>query len=61
MATAWWAWLGAAIGTVVRSQTIALLIPLVWMLVIETLLPSYGLDAVLPWTPNGLSCRAQRR
>jgi ABC-2 type transport system permease protein len=54
-ATAWWAWLGAAIGTVVRSQTIALLIPPVWMLVIETLLPSYGLDAVIPWTPNGLT------
>jgi ABC-2 type transport system permease protein len=55
VATGWWAWLGAAIGTVIRSQTIALLIPPVWMLVIETLLPSYGLDAVLPWTPNGLT------
>jgi ABC-2 type transport system permease protein len=55
VATAWWAWLGAAIGTVIRSHTIALLIPPVWMLVIETLLPSYGLDAVLPWTPNGLT------
>jgi len=55
VATAWWAWLGAAIGAVVRSQTVALLIPLVWILVIETLLPSYGLGPVLPWTPNGLS------
>ena len=55
VATAWWAWLGAAIGTVVRSQTVALLIPLVWILVIENLLPSYGLGAVLPWTPNGLT------
>jgi ABC-2 type transport system permease protein len=55
VATAWWAWLGAAIGTVIRSQTIALLIPPAWMLVIESLLPSYGLDAVLPWTPNGLT------
>jgi ABC-2 type transport system permease protein len=55
VATAWWAWLGAAIGSIIRSQTIALLIPPVWMLVIETLLPSYGLDAVLPWTPNGLT------
>jgi ABC-2 type transport system permease protein len=55
VATGWWAWLGAAIGTVIRSQTIALLIPPVWMLVIETLLPNYGLDAVLPWTPNGLT------
>jgi ABC-2 type transport system permease protein len=55
VATAWWTWLGAAVGTVVRSQTIALLIPPVWMLVIETLLSSYGLDSVLPWTPNGLT------
>ncbi len=55
VATAWWTWLGAAIGTAVRSQTVALLIPPVWMLVVETLLPSYGLDGVLPWTPNGLT------
>ena len=55
VATAWWAWLGAAIGTVVRSQTIAVLIPLVWLLVVENLLPSYVPDAVLPWTPNGLT------
>jgi ABC-2 type transport system permease protein len=55
MATVWWAWIGAAIGTVIRSQTVALLIPPVWILVIETLLPSYGLGAVLPWTPNGLT------
>ena len=55
VATAWWAWLGAAIGTIIPSQTVALLIPPVWMLVIETLLPSYGLNAVLPWTPNGLT------
>jgi ABC-2 type transport system permease protein len=55
VATAWWAWLGAAIGTVVRSQTVALLIPPVWMLVIETLLPSYGLAGVIPWTPSGLT------
>jgi ABC-2 type transport system permease protein len=54
-ATAWWAWLGAAIGTVIHSQTIALLIPPMWILVIESLLPSYGLDALLPWTPNGLT------
>ena len=55
VATAWWAWLGAAIGTVIRSQTIALMIPLVWILVIENLLPSYVPDAVLPWTLNGLT------
>jgi ABC-2 type transport system permease protein len=55
MAAAWWAWIGAAIGTVIRSQTVALLIPPVWILVIETLLPGYGLGAILPWTPNGLT------
>jgi ABC-2 type transport system permease protein len=55
VATAWWTWLGAAIGTVVRSQTVALLIPPLWMLVVETLLPAYGLDQVLPWTPGGLA------
>ena len=58
VATAWWAWLGAAVGTVVRYQTIALLMPPVWMLVVETLLPSYGLDAVVPWTPDGLTPRS---
>jgi ABC-2 type transport system permease protein len=55
VATAWWTWLGAAIGTVVRSQTVALLIPPLWMLVVETLLPAYGLDRLVPWTPGGVS------
>jgi ABC-2 type transport system permease protein len=53
--TAWWAWLGAAVGTLIRSQTIALLIPLVWILLIENLLPSYVPEAVLYWTPNALT------
>jgi ABC-2 type transport system permease protein len=52
---AWWAWLCAAIGTLIRSQTIAVLIPPVWIIVIENLLPNYVPEAVLPWTPNGLT------
>jgi ABC-2 type transport system permease protein len=52
---AWWAWLCAAIGTLIRSQTIAVLIPPLWIIVIENLLPNYVPEAVLPWTPNGLT------
>ena len=54
VATAWWAWVGAALGTIIRSQTVALLIPPVWLLIIENLLPSF-VHVVLPWTPNGLT------
>jgi ABC-2 type transport system permease protein len=50
---AWWAWLGVAVGLVVRNQTAALVVPLVWMLVVETLLPAYGLQALVRWTPGG--------
>jgi ABC-type transport system involved in multi-copper enzyme maturation permease subunit len=50
-----WAWLGVAVGVLVRQQIAALLVPLVWMLVVETLLASFGLDLLLPWTPGGAS------
>jgi ABC-2 type transport system permease protein len=53
LASSWWAWLGVAVGLLVRNQTAALILPLGWMLVVETLLPAYGLDAVVPWTPGG--------
>ena len=49
-----WGWFGAAIGALIRNQTIALLVPPVWML-IETLLPSYGLHRLVPFTPGGVS------
>ena len=49
-----WGWFGAAIGALIRNQTVALLVPLVWMLV-ETLLPSYGLHQLVPFTPSGVS------
>lgn len=46
-------WLGVAVGTLVRDQTAALLIPAVWLVAVETLLPSFGLAVVMPWTPGG--------
>ena len=49
-----WGWFGAAIGALIRNQTVALLVPPVWMLV-ETLLPSYGVHRLLPFTPAGIS------
>jgi ABC-2 type transport system permease protein len=49
-----WGWFGAAIGALIRNQTAALLVPPVWMLV-ETLLPSYGLHVLVPFTPGGIS------
>jgi len=53
LSAACWAWLGLAVGLLVRHQAAALLLPLLWLLVVETLLSSYGLRVVLPWTPGG--------
>ena len=49
-----WGWFGAAVGALIRNQTVALLVPPVWML-IETLLPSYGAHRLVPFTPAGIS------
>jgi hypothetical protein len=48
-----WAWIGVGVGVLVQNQTVALLLPLVWLLVVETLLVSFGLRDLLPWTPGG--------
>ena len=45
----------AAIGALIRNQTVALLVPPVWMLLVETLLPAYGLHRFVPFTPGGIS------
>jgi ABC-2 type transport system permease protein len=52
-AGAFWAWLCAALATVIRNQTIALLVPPVLMIVVGALLPAYQLNAFVPWTPDG--------
>lgn len=51
--SAFWAWFGVAIGLLVRRQLPALVVPLVWLLVVETLVVSYGLRVVAPWLPGG--------
>jgi hypothetical protein len=48
-----WALLGVAVGAAVRNQTVAVLVPLAWFLLIESLIPAYGLDALIPWLPGG--------
>jgi ABC-2 type transport system permease protein len=48
-----WALLGVGVGVAIRNQTVAVIVPLVWLLVIETLVPSYGLNWLLPWLPGG--------
>jgi ABC-2 type transport system permease protein len=53
VSAACWAWLGVALGGLVRHQTAALVIPLLWLLVVETLLPAYGLAWLTPFTPGG--------
>jgi ABC-2 type transport system permease protein len=53
LAAAFWAWFGVAVGALVRHQAAAVLVPLVELLVVETLLPSFGLGRVSPWTPGG--------
>ena len=47
-----WGWFGAAIGALVRNQTVALSVPPAWMLLVETLLPAYGLHRLVPFTPG---------
>jgi ABC-2 type transport system permease protein len=48
-----WALLGVGVGAVVRNQTLAVLAPLVWFLLIEMLIPAFGLDRLVPWLPGG--------
>jgi ABC-2 type transport system permease protein len=51
-----WALLGVAIGTVVRNQTVAVVIPLLWFGVVETLVPAYpALLWLHPWLPGALT------
>jgi ABC-2 type transport system permease protein len=51
---AFWAWFGVGIGLVVRNQTAALLVPLVWFLVVEPMAGAYGLHGLVPWLPGSL-------
>jgi ABC-2 type transport system permease protein len=51
---AFWGWLGVGVGLVVTNQTIAVLVPVGWLLVVEPLVGSFGLDVLVPWLPGSL-------
>lgn len=44
---------GVGIGAVIRHQTAAVIAPLVWLAVVENLLPAYALAAIVRWLPGG--------
>ena len=50
---AFWGWLCAAMAALIGNQTVALLVPPVLMLLPGALLPAYGLNHLVPWTPDG--------
>jgi ABC-2 type transport system permease protein len=51
-----WALLGVGVGAMVRNQTVAVALPLLWFGVVEQLAPSYpALRWLLPWLPGGVT------
>ena len=51
-----WALLGVGFGATVGNQTVAVVVPLVWFGVVETLVPSYPtLQWLHPWLPGALT------
>jgi ABC-2 type transport system permease protein len=44
---------GVGIGALIKHQTAAVVAPLLWLGVVEQLLPSFGLATVLRWLPGG--------
>ncbi len=53
LVAACWALLGVAVGSVARNQTLAVVLPLGWFLLVETLVPAYSLTWLVPWLPGG--------
>jgi ABC-2 type transport system permease protein len=51
---------GVGLGALIRHQMAALMIPLGWLLVVENLLPSFGLTWVYVWTPGGATAALAR-
>jgi hypothetical protein len=51
---------GVGIGAMIRHQTIAVIAPLVWLAVVENLLPAYGLAEVVRWLPGGATSALSR-
>jgi ABC-2 type transport system permease protein len=45
--------IGVGVGVVVRHQTAAVAVPVLWLLVLETLLTGFQLSWLRPWLPGG--------
>jgi ABC-2 type transport system permease protein len=52
--------LGVGLGAIIRHQVAALMLPLGWFLVLENLLPSFGLNRVYAWFPGGATAALAR-
>ena len=52
--------LGVGLGALIRHHLAAIMIPLGWLLVVETLLPSFGLTRLLAWLPGGATAALAR-
>jgi ABC-2 type transport system permease protein len=52
--------MGVGCGALIRHHVAALMIPLAWFLIVETLLPSFGLTTILTWLPGGATAALAR-
>jgi ABC-2 type transport system permease protein len=52
--------LGVGIGALIPNQVAAVLLPVLWLLVVENLLPAYGLARLVPWLPGGAASALAR-
>jgi ABC-2 type transport system permease protein len=52
--------LGVGLGALIPNQIASLMIPLAWVLVVETLLPSFGLMGLMAWMPGGATASLGR-
>lgn len=51
---------GVGIGALIHNQIAALMVPLAWILIIETFLPSFGLMWLMAWMPGGATASLGR-
>lgn len=52
--------MGVGLGALIRHHVAALMIPLAWFLIVESLLPSFGLRSILTWLPGGATAALAR-
>lgn len=52
--------LGVGFGALIRHQVAALMIPLGWLLVVENMLPNFGLTWLYVWMPGGATAALAR-